>query len=133
VIKKRPITAETIETILLFSIVIVLSFFTYYMTGTLSRNQPTEIIYVNGEQSNSTETMVIENKKLEEAIQELKMEGCQIVFVEPKIYLDYPNYVDYGDFFSKAIERKLVIVTPGESGMILVVQLQKTKWVWIPS
>lgn len=131
--KKRSITAELFDTILLFTIVIILAVFSFFMMGTANRNQPLETIHINGNESNSEEPTIIENKRLEEVIQELKWEGCKIVFVEPRVYLDNPNYVSYEEYKSKAIETNLVIVTPSESGTILLVQNQKNQWVWIPS
>ncbi len=78
------------------------------------------------------ETTIIENKRLEEAINELKHEGCALVSIKAQIYLDNPQYIGFNDFKLKALETKLVIMSPSDSGIILVVQNEGTQWIWIP-
>jgi hypothetical protein len=67
-----------------------------------------------------------------EAVLDLKKEGCNIVYVKAKIYLNNPKDIGYEEFKSKALEAKLVIVTPSDYGNILLVQIKKEQWVWLP-
>ena len=88
---------------------------------------------INDTEPQSEESETEKNPRLMETITDLTLEGCSIIILETKVYLDNPYYVDYEEFKSKALESKIVIVSPGDSNTILLVKIKNIQWIWIPS
>ena len=131
--KNRTANSETIDTILLASLILILGFFAWFMIGNINRNQPLEPILINDTEPQSEESETENNPKLMETITDLTLEGCSIIILETKVYLDNPYYVDYEEFKPKALESKFVIVSQGYSNTFLLVQIKNIQWIWIPS
>ena len=87
----------------------------------------------NYNESLSEEPEIVENLSLEEAHSDLLRDGCRIVYVKGKVYLDNPQYVSYNEFKIKALESQIVVASPSDSGTFLLVQIKSIQWVWIPS
>lgn len=87
----------------------------------------------NYNESLSEEPEIVENLSLEEALSDLLRDGCRIVNVKTKVYLDDPQYVSYNEFKLKALESQIVVASPSDSGTFLLVQIKSIQWVWIPS
>ena len=87
----------------------------------------------NYNESLSEEPEIVENLSLEEAHSDLLRDGCRIVNVETKVYLDNPQYVSYNEFKLIALESQIVVASPSDSGTFLLVQIKSIQWVWIPS
>ena len=87
----------------------------------------------NYNESLSEEPEIVENLSLEEALSDLLRDGCHIVNVKTKVYLDNPQYVGYKEFKLKALESQIVVVSPSDSGTFLLVQIKSIQWVWVPS
>ena len=81
----------------------------------------------------SDEPEIVENLSFDEALSDLVRDGCRIVNVKSSVYLDNPHIVSYNEFKSKALERQIVVASPGNSGTFLLVQINKIQCVWIPS
>ena len=127
--------SESIDTIMLFFLIIFLSVFLWFLLGATNSNQSSEPGAKNNTRPSivNPEPEIPENLILEEAIQDLKWNGCQLLYITPKVYLDNPHYLDYEEFKSKALENKLVIITPSNNGTILLIQIKNDQWIWIPS
>jgi hypothetical protein len=80
----------------------------------------------------SQERGVSDTKILEDRLIYLEGEGCRIIYLDTKVYLDNPHYLSYEVFKSKALETKIVIVAPSEVGTILLVQIKNDQWIWSP-
>ena len=133
--------------ILMFSIVMFVSSLFWFITdaGFLLRTPGTSLIKPetmpddistkpnNNLESLSEEPEIVENISLEEAINDLLRDGCRIVNVKTKVYLENPQNVSYKEFKSKALESQIVVVSPSDSGTFLLVQIKSIQWVWIPS
>ena len=87
----------------------------------------------NYNESLSEEPEIVENLSLEEALSDLLRDGCRIVYVKGKVYLDNPQYVSYNEFKLIALESQIVVASPSDSGTFLLVQIKSIQWVWIPS
>ena len=87
----------------------------------------------NYNESLSEEPEIVENLSLEEALSDLLRDGCHIVNVKTKVYLDNPQYVSYKEFKLKALESQMVVASPSDSGTFLLVQIKSIQWVWVPS
>jgi hypothetical protein len=87
----------------------------------------------NYNESLSEEPEIVENLSIEEALSDLLRGGCHIVNIKGKVYLDNPQYVSYKEFKLKALESQIVVASSGDSGTVLLVQINSTQWVWIPS
>jgi hypothetical protein len=81
----------------------------------------------------SEEPKESDTHRLEDGLKNLEREGCQIIYIETKVYLDNPHYLSYEVFKSKAFEAKHVIVTQSDTGTILLVQIKNDQWIWAPS
>jgi hypothetical protein len=133
VLKKRTAIGEPSDSILLVFLILCLIVLFWFLIGSTDKNQPLEPIPNNDTEPIIQEPEINETLRLEEAIQELKWEGCQLLYVEPRVYLDNTHYLGYEEFKSKALETKLVIMTPSDSGTILLVQIKNDQWIWVPS
>jgi len=70
---------------------------------------------------------------LDEALKELKKEGC-IITSYKKIDLSNTERLQYPEFKEKAVENGVVLVTPDELGdIILVIRNKKGQWAWSPN
>jgi hypothetical protein len=87
----------------------------------------------NNIESLSEEPEIVENPSLEEALSDLMRDGCYIVNLKTKVYLDNPQNVSYKEFKTKALETQIVVASPSDSGTFLLVQIKSIQWVWIPS
>ena len=87
----------------------------------------------NYNESLSEEPEIVENLSLEEALSDLLRDGCRVVNVETKVYLNNPQNVSYKEFKSKALESQIVVASPSDSGTFLLVQIKSIQWVWVPS
>jgi hypothetical protein len=133
-VKRKARVGEVTMIILLFSIVFFVGsifYLVYYDPWNFSLKQPSKTVTISYIEE-LTEPTIIENKRLEEAINELKHDGCTFVSLKAKLYLDNPHYLGYNDFKLKALETKLVIISPSNSGYILVVQKEGVQWIWVP-
>jgi len=83
-------------------------------------------------ESLSEEPEIVENLSLEEALSDLLRDGCRIVNVETKVYLNNPQNVSYKEFKLKALESQIVVVSPSDFGTFLLVQIKSVQWVWVP-
>ena len=70
---------------------------------------------------------------LAEAIIDLKSENCHIVNTNAEVYLDNPHYIRYEVFKLKALETKIVALSPSDSGPLLITQSENIQWIWIPT
>ena len=86
----------------------------------------------NYNESLSEEPEIVENLSLEEALSDLLRDGCRIVNVETKVYLNNPQNVSYKEFKLKALESQIVVVSPSDFGTFLLVQIKSVQWVWVP-
>jgi hypothetical protein len=131
VLNKKARRGEFADIILLFFLVLILGVMYWFMTGfTNNSSRKLESTYIN--ESSNEVTEIGSSTGLEEAIKELMSSGCKIV-IDPKVYLNDPHYVSFEEFKSKALNTKLVILTLSDSGNILLVQIKKEQWAWIPS
>jgi hypothetical protein len=131
VLKKRA--GNGIATItLVFSLVLCLGTVYWFVLNNQNLDQPLESKPNNYIESLSEEPEIVENLSLEEAINDLLRDGCRIVNVETKVYLNNPQNVSYKEFKSKALESQIVVVSPSDSGTFLLVQIKSVQWVWIP-
>ena len=115
----------------MFVIILFCSILLWFLLGNL--RDPSELPPINETEPLLEELEMIEDPRIEKAIRELKQVGCELVFIEPRVYLDKPHNVAYDEFKSKALERNLVVVTPSDYGIILLVQIKKEQWIWVPS
>jgi hypothetical protein len=129
----RTANTKTADSILLVFLIICLSFLLWFLIGGIHKKNPLDPISDNDTEQIIEEPEITKPLNLEDAVQELKQEGCQLVSVGTRVYLDNPQYIDYEEFKSKALETRLVILTLGDSGIILLVQIKNDQWVWIPS
>ena len=132
---KRKAGTNVIATIvLLFSIVLFVGsvFYLIYINPlNLTPEQSPKIVTINDKEE-SPEPIIVENKSLQEAISELKHEGCTLVSVKAPIYLNNPQYLGYNGFKLKALETKRVFMSPSDSGIILLAQNEGVQWIWVP-
>jgi hypothetical protein len=132
VVKKRA--GNVIVTLtLLFSVILCIGTVYWYVLNNQNRDQPLKSKPNNHTESLSEESELVENLSLEEAFSDLLRDGCRIVNVKVKVYLDNPQYVSYNEFKLKALESQIVVASPSDSGTFLLVQIKSTQWVWIPS
>ena len=125
--------------VLMFSITLFVGsifYLAYYNPLTFNMGQPSKTTTINNKEE-TPEPVIIENTThknvtLEEAISELKHGGCKVVSVKAPVYLGNPQYLSYNDFKLKALEAKVVIMSPSDSGIFLLVQKEDIQWVWIP-
>ena len=89
--------SESIDTIMLFFLIIFLSVFLWFLLGATNSNHSSEPGAKNNTRPSivNPEPEIPENLILEEAIQDLKWNGCQLLYITPKVYLDNPHYLDY--------------------------------------
>ena len=132
VVKKRAGNGIAII-ILLFSIVLCIGSVYWFVLNNQNRDQPLEFKPNNHTESLSEEPEIVENLSLSEAFSDLLRDGCRIVYVKGKVYLDNPQYVSYKEFKLKALESQIVVASHSDSGTFLLVQIKSTQWVWIPS
>jgi hypothetical protein len=132
VIKKRAGNGILTITILL-SLVLCIGSVYWFVLYNQNRDQPLESKPNNNIESLSEEPEIVENLSLAEALSDLKRDGCHIVNVKTKVYLDNPQNVSYKEFKSKALESQIVVASPSDSGTFLLVQIKSIQWVWIPS
>jgi hypothetical protein len=133
VLKIRKASGVTSDTVLLIILVLVCSLLLYFLLGSLKNNSASDNSSINDTDSILLDPEIIDNPRLEEAVSELRQSGCELLIIEPKVYLDDPNNVTFTEFKSKAMETRLVVVTPSEYGTILLVQIKKEQWIWCPS
>ena len=93
--------------------------------------QPQKNVLMNNNEEPPEPTTNV-NKTIEEAISELKHEGCTFVSVKFPVYIDNPQYLGYDDFKTKAIETKLIVLSPSDVGIILIVQNADVQFIWVP-
>ena len=118
----------------MLSLVICLGSIFWFILSNQKREQSYENIPINNnELSGEEEHETDDSPSLAKAIIDLKSNGCHIVNLKQKVYLDNPQYVSYEEFRLKAFVNQIVIAYPGDSGTLLLVQLENTQWIWIPS
>ena len=134
-VKKRAGTGVLTYIILMFSLVISIGsiyFFTLH-NPINSRDESFKYTTISDNEQVIEDLERKEGFTFVEAILDLKKEGCHIVYVKDKMSLNDPNNINFNEFKSKALVTKTVVVTPSDSGNLLLVQIKKEQWVWTPS
>ena len=132
--RRKPGTSLVATIILMFSIVLFIGsiFYLVYLNPLNFSTEQSPNIVKTSYKEESPEPIIINNKSLEEAISELKHDGCTFVSVSAPVYLDDPQYLNYNDFHLKALETKMVVMSPKGSSIILLVQNEGVQWIWVP-
>ena len=118
---------------LLFSLVICLGSVYWFILSNKNNGQQNEPApnTNNIPESIAPETNI--KMSLTEVIIDLKSENCHIVNTNAEVYLDNPHYIRYEVFKLKALETKIVALSPSDSGPLLITQSENIQWIWIPT
>lgn len=120
--------------LLMFSIVMFagsLFYLVYLNPLNINMEQPSNTVKISDVEETRV-SLIVENKSLQEAINELKNEGCTFVSVSTPVYLVDPQYLNYNDFKLKALETKIVVISPSDTGIFLLVQNGDIQIIWTP-
>ena len=144
IVRTRSGVGILVSIVLMFSIVMFVSslFFLIIDSGFLFGAPGSSLFKpstaANDIPNNNTESLnekheIVENLSLDEALIDLISDGCRIVNLKSIVYLDNPQIVSYREFKLKALESQIVVSSPSDSGIFLLVQIESIQWVWIPS
>ena len=131
--KKNTASSNLSDIVLLVVLILGLSFLYRFTIGRTNSDLSSNSKLVNNTEPLIIKPQKIENRSLEDAIKDLTAENCRLVILKAKAYLNTPHVVDYDEFKSKALKSKIVFLSPSDSGLFLLVQINNEQWVWIPS
>jgi len=133
-IRKARIGVTGMLLVMLCIIVFVGSLFYLALNGPWGSNTLFPIQFTSNTVLHSSPELDSNPINLDEAIKQLKKEGCIIASYSKNIDLSDAVRLQYHVFKERAVENGLVLVMPDELGdIILVVRDKKGQWVWGPN